>query len=218
MSEGIGKELAGKVETKGIWGTYDDGLKFVRAGGLHSESSGGSSEDLAHQVESGLNRPSSSLSSASSDSTPSSADSGAVFGTPSSGSVTSSAADAPTHLMFLGSSLGNFSREDATSFLGSLPLRPASGDTLLIGLDHDNPKETIERAYNDKAGYTRKFILNGLKGAGRALGDETLFNEDNWDYTNVRHVFQPHATADLCLMQSYDPNSRETLPYTHGTA
>jgi uncharacterized SAM-dependent methyltransferase len=90
--------------------------------------------------------------------------------------------------MFLGSSLGNFSRADGADFLRSLPLRPGSGDTLLIGLDHDNGKVMIEEAYNDTQGQTRKFIMNGLKGAGKALGDETLFDEANWDYVNVSYL------------------------------
>ena len=29
-----GDELSGKVETKGMWGTYDGGLKFIQEGGL----------------------------------------------------------------------------------------------------------------------------------------------------------------------------------------
>ncbi|EEB87992.1 hypothetical protein MPER_14431, partial [Moniliophthora perniciosa FA553] len=86
--------------------------------------------------------------------------------------------------MFLGSSLGNFTRSEGAEFLRSLPLRPGSSDTLLIGLDHDNEKQMIEKAYNDEAGYTRKFIMNGLKAAGRALGDENLFSEDKWEYVN----------------------------------
>jgi hypothetical protein len=32
----IGQQLTGKVATKGMWGTYDDGLKFLRNDGLES--------------------------------------------------------------------------------------------------------------------------------------------------------------------------------------
>lgn len=90
----------------------------------------------------------------------------------------------PLHIMFLGSSLGNFARPDAASFLKSLPLRPGSGDTLLLGLDHDNDKTLIENAYNDREGFTKKFIFNGLKVAGRALGDEDMFDQEKWEYVN----------------------------------
>jgi hypothetical protein len=95
-----------------------------------------------------------------------------------------SAAQRALHIMFLGSSIGNFPREEAASFLRSLPLRAGMSDTLLLGLDHDNAKEKIEEAYNDKKGYTRRFIMNGLRSAGRTLGDENLFDEKNWEYVN----------------------------------
>lgn len=49
-------------------------------------------------------------------------------------------------------------------FLSRLPLRAGSGDTLLLGLDGDNGKELVEKAYNDSKGITKDFIMNGLKG------------------------------------------------------
>lgn len=86
--------------------------------------------------------------------------------------------------MFLGSSIGNFSRPDAANFIRSLPLRPGSGDTLLLGLDHDNERELIEEAYNDPKGYTERFIKNGLRVAGLVVGNESLFDESKWEYIN----------------------------------
>jgi len=76
----------------------------------------------------------------------------------------------PLHLLFLGSSLGNFDRSGSANFLRSLPLRPGSSDTLLLGLDGRNEKTRVERAYNDPDGYTTKFILNGLNVVAKALG------------------------------------------------
>ena len=76
----------------------------------------------------------------------------------------------PLHLLFLGSSLGNFDRSDSVHFLRSLPLRPGSSDTLLLGLDGRNEKTLVEKAYNDPDGYTAKFILNGLNVTARTLG------------------------------------------------
>ncbi|KAJ7176135.1 hypothetical protein C8R43DRAFT_872626 [Mycena crocata] len=100
------------------------------------------------------------------------------------------------HFMFFGNSLGNFeSRASGADFLRSLPLRPGSGDTLLIGLDHDNGEEIINQSYNehDTGGYMTKFIMNAWKGAGEALGDETLFDEANWEYLNTGFVRAKHA-------------------------
>lgn len=173
----LGKQLVGKVETKGMWGTYHDGLRFIEHGGLlprHLSSNVFPAEACCSTPPS----PVSSDGSASEGSltTPSGSD--------SSFPPTPEGRKAPLHIMFLGSSLGNFSRSEAVSFLRSLPLRAGSGDTLLIGLDHDNEKNVIERAYNDPKGYTKRFIFNGLKAAGRALGDEKLFDTGKWEYFN----------------------------------
>ncbi|KIO25639.1 hypothetical protein M407DRAFT_236775 [Tulasnella calospora MUT 4182] len=95
------------------------------------------------------------------------------------------------HMLFLGSSLGSFPRLDAVEFLKSLPLRPGSGDTLLLGLDHRNDRNTIELSYNDPAGWTAKFELNGLRVAERVLqgrGEEVdrdygeIFSKDGWTF------------------------------------
>ena len=98
---------------------------------------------------------------------------------------TPDSAQPPLHIMFLGSSLGNFSRVEGAAFLRSLPLRRGCGDTLLLGLDHDNQAAKIETAYNDPKGYTKKFIMNGLKAAGSTLGDEHMFDEDKWEYVGM---------------------------------
>jgi uncharacterized SAM-dependent methyltransferase len=94
--------------------------------------------------------------------------------------------------MFLGSSLGNFTPDSACKFLRNLPLRPGSNDKLLLGLDHDNDKALVERAYNDSLGITRDFILNGLKVAGRILGNENAFDltAGHWEYVNFYNQFK----------------------------
>ncbi len=70
----------------------------------------------------------------------------------------------PLHLVFLGSSLGNFPREAAAPFLKSMPLK--EGDTFLIGLDGrpeagPEGRKKVEIAYNDPAGHTRLFEEHG---------------------------------------------------------
>jgi hypothetical protein len=81
----------------------------------------------------------------------------------------------PLHILFLGSSLGNFDRKDAAPFLRSLPMQP--GDTLLLGLDgRPTPgpagRTKVEVAYNDPSGHTRAFEENGWDVARRELGLE----------------------------------------------
>jgi hypothetical protein len=79
----------------------------------------------------------------------------------------------PLHIVFLGSSLGNFDRPSAGPFLKSLPLR--AGDTLLLGLDGrpapgKEGTRKVEIAYNDPAGYTRAFEEHGWEVVRKELG------------------------------------------------
>lgn len=173
-----GDALAGKVNAKGMWGTYEGGLSFIEEGGIERHSSEPADQhSLRHRHR--------TFSSSSSSSRSPSIDRESTPPTSVGHEVTDST---PLHILFLGSSLGNFDRPSSAGFLRSLPLRPGSGDTLLIGLDHDNSKEEIEQAYNDPKGVTRDFIMNGLKVAGRSLGNESLFEETNWKYVNKYNV------------------------------
>lgn len=186
----LGKFLTGKVETKGMWGTYNDGLKFIIDGGLVDRrfTDGYSSSIEPYR----LSLRNSSPTSSGCASTEVSESLNSDYSPPSTPEET----QPPLHILFLGSSLGNFSREAAADFLGSLPLRPGSGDTLLLGLDHDNDKEKIEEAYNDSKGYTARFIFNGLRAAGRALGAENMFDEDKWEYVNHYNIVSPPTFVD----------------------
>ncbi|KAJ3731182.1 DUF323 domain-containing protein [Lentinula guzmanii] len=203
ISSDIGTDLIGKVETKGMWGTYDDGLKFLNSTGLHASS--------AIDRLSRLAAPTSRFDAR--DLSPSSSTSGSdsTHASDLSPSSTPEEVQPPLHIMFLGSSLGNFNRIDGAAFLHSLPLRPGSGDTLLLGLDHANEKNLIEEAYNDPRNHTKNFIMNGLKGAGRAFGNETLFSENKWDYVNRydevdrRHeAFYKSKTSQVLRIPSTD--------------
>lgn len=201
-SEHLGAELDGKVDTRGMLGTYDAGLKFVEEGGLDSLFTMGPldlepSRDSISPILRGrpVSRTTSSCASSNySHSTPRTPSLTHLSepSTPSTAPIESS--PVPLHLLFLGSSLGNFARNDAAAFLKALPLRPGSQDTLLLGLDHDNGKEMIERAYDDRQGITRDFILNGLKGAGRAVGEEDTFGSD-WAYHSFYNEVESKDSA-----------------------
>ncbi|KAI0161669.1 C-type lectin protein [Hypoxylon sp. FL1284] len=82
-------------------------------------------------------------------------------------------------VLFLGSSIGNFHRDEAASFLKGFAdvLQPA--DSFLIGLDSCTDPSKIYHAYNDKDGITHSFILNGLVHANRILGHE-VFELGGW--------------------------------------
>jgi L-histidine Nalpha-methyltransferase / hercynylcysteine S-oxide synthase len=161
----LGSVLTGKVSTMGLLGTYEDGIHYFRQG-LERLL------DAVEDIDTSSGTP--SLSSPSSGT--SSPDPGWTADSP------------PLFFMFLGSSLGNFAPHEAVQFLGSLPLRPGSGDRLLLGLDHDNPASIVEPAYNDPQGLTEDFILNGLRCAGRTLGDETLLERGSWGYEGQYNI------------------------------
>ncbi|KAG8868209.1 hypothetical protein FRB97_002624, partial [Tulasnella sp. 331] len=244
LSDSIGKELKGKVDARGMWGTYDGGIDFIRNGGLLTidNSSNAMTDDperspttriqgiCSNQYEprkAPLNpsdetpRPSSPALSednrTEADSTLFTEHGGTHKTTTTASTIPSehgqntkarglrsrsispvrfgeeeAASYPPLHIMFLGSSIGNFPRPDAAEFLKGLPLRPGSGDTLLLGLDHRNDKETVEAAYDDPEGYSSRFALNGLRVAERVLqghGEDlerdygNIFKKDGWDFT-----------------------------------
>lgn len=157
----VGAQIRGRVAARGLCGTYDDCLKFIEEGGLDTRAS--------------LERPATEISDVSSNEGATGIDcDGTLAHTPSIRST--------LHILFLGSTLGNFNRGEEAAFLRSLPLRAGSGDTLLLGMDHENEPEEIEKAYNDPKGFARAFFLNGLQTTGRTLGDESLFDENKWEY------------------------------------
>ncbi|ODV92841.1 hypothetical protein CANCADRAFT_94337 [Tortispora caseinolytica NRRL Y-17796] len=92
--------------------------------------------------------------------------------------------DKPTFvsLLWLGSSIGNFTRDEAAEFLKSFTASALStSDQFFIGIDHRNNPEIVYKAYNDSEKLTAKFILNGLNQANRILG-EKVFDTRDFDY------------------------------------
>ncbi|BEI83892.1 hypothetical protein CcaverHIS002_0404960 [Cutaneotrichosporon cavernicola] len=82
-------------------------------------------------------------------------------------------AERPLQFLFLGSTLGDFEREDAPPFLRQLPLRP--GDTPLLGLDGPpvpGPEgcNKVELAYNDSTEYNWAFVGNAWDVVRAELG------------------------------------------------
>ncbi|KAI1205698.1 C-type lectin protein [Annulohypoxylon truncatum] len=82
-------------------------------------------------------------------------------------------------VLSLGSSIGNFHRDEAASFLKGFAdvLQPADG--FLIGLDSCTDPSKVYHAYNDQFGVTHRFILNGLVHANEILGHEA-FDLNDW--------------------------------------
>lgn len=73
-------------------------------------------------------------------------------------------------LMFLGSNIGNFLRDNAVNFFRQLREVMNENDRLFIGFDMQKDPRTIVAAYDDPQGVTAAFNLNLLTRINRALG------------------------------------------------
>jgi L-histidine N-alpha-methyltransferase len=75
-----------------------------------------------------------------------------------------------TILLFLGSSIGNLDRDNATALLHNVRRGLVLGDALFLGADLRKPKTILEPAYDDALGVTAAFNLNLLVRINRELG------------------------------------------------
>jgi L-histidine Nalpha-methyltransferase len=78
--------------------------------------------------------------------------------------------DCPKLILWLGSNVGNFHREEAAEFLAKIRETMKEADRLLIGVDLRKEKTILERAYDDSPGVTARFNLNLLTRINRELG------------------------------------------------
>ncbi len=81
---------------------------------------------------------------------------------------------------FPGSSIGNFSRAEATEFLAKVNQQLGDTGALLIGVDMKKDLGVLERAYNDAAGVTADFNLNVLTHLNREYG--ATFETDKFEH------------------------------------
>jgi L-histidine Nalpha-methyltransferase len=73
-------------------------------------------------------------------------------------------------LMFLGSNIGNFTREKSVAFFRHLREVMGPDDLLFIGFDLQKDPHVVAAAYDDAAGITARFNLNLLRRINRELG------------------------------------------------
>lgn len=86
----------------------------------------------------------------------------------------------PKLIIFLGSSIGNFSEEEIILFMKMLKNEMSDADRLLIGFDLVKDKKVLEDAYNDSAGITAEFNLNILQRINTEL-------DGNFDLNKFEH-------------------------------
>ncbi|HEY8831406.1 MAG TPA: L-histidine N(alpha)-methyltransferase [Gemmatimonadaceae bacterium] len=76
----------------------------------------------------------------------------------------------PTLVAFLGSTIGNFPREEAVRLLSHIASAMGPSDRFLLGADLVKDPAVINTAYNDSRGVTAAFNLNLLERLNRELG------------------------------------------------
>jgi L-histidine N-alpha-methyltransferase len=88
--------------------------------------------------------------------------------------------DGPTLALYIGSSIGNFSPDEAVGVLRNLRAQLRPGDSLLLGTDLVKDASLLLAAYNDAAGVTAEFNLNVLRRLNREL-------DADFDLASFRH-------------------------------
>lgn len=86
-------------------------------------------------------------------------------------------------ILFLGSNIGNFSKQEAIGFLRLMRESLNAGDYALIGVDLKKDPKVILRAYNDEQGITRSFNMNLLDRINQSL--DANFKKDNFIHSPV---------------------------------
>lgn len=108
-----------------------------------------------------------------------------------------------TLAMYIGSSIGNFSPEEARTILRSLRTELRPGDALLLGTDMVKDEATLVRAYDDEAGVTAAFNLNILHRLNRELGanfDTGCFrHRARWNRAESRIEMHLESTCNQCV-------------------
>jgi len=84
---------------------------------------------------------------------------------------------------FFGSSIGNFTREEAKEFLRDIGKGMGPNDKLLIGIDLKKEIPVLEAAYNDSQGVTADFNLNLLHRINKELGGN--FQLEKFEHRSV---------------------------------
>ncbi len=90
-------------------------------------------------------------------------------------------------ILFLGSNIGNYTREQSVAFFRQLRDVMELNDCLFIGFDLQKDPHVIANAYDDASGVTARFNLNLLKRINRELGGD--FEVDKFaHYANYRPI------------------------------
>lgn len=83
----------------------------------------------------------------------------------------------PSLVVFLGSTMGNFDRDESDQFWRQIEEHLCPGDFFLLGVDLVKDRAVLEAAYNDEAGVTAEFMKNLFVRMNRELGSDIDLDE-----------------------------------------
>lgn len=111
----------------------------------------------------------------------------------------------PNRLIFFpGSTLGNFSPSEASSFLRTLRSLAGFHGGILLGVDLRKEPEILEAAYDDSAGVTSAFNLNLLVRMNRELGAD--FDIENFEHLAVYNTDEHRIEMHLRSLKNQEVN------------
>jgi dimethylhistidine N-methyltransferase len=137
--------------------------------------------------------------------------------------------DGTTLALYIGTSIGNFSPEEARLILRNLGTQLRVGDALLLGTDMVKDEPTLVAAYDDREGITAAFNLNILHRLNRELGanfDPVCFHhralwnsvesriEMHLESAQEQGISIEHADLDLQLMRGETIHTENSYKFT----
>ena len=137
--------------------------------------------------------------------------------------------DGTTLALYIGTSIGNFSPEEARLILANLGSQLETGDALLLGTDMVKDELTLLAAYDDSRGITAAFNSNILHRLNRELGanfDAARFRhrvvwnciesriEMHLESMQEQHVSIEHADLDVHFMRRETIHTENSYKFT----
>lgn len=116
-------------------------------------------------------------------------------------------------ILFLGSNIGNFSKEKSLFFLDHLRSVVKQGDLVCIGFDLKKEPSIIMEAYNDPHGHTAAFNLNLLQRINDDLGGD--FNLQNFAHQEIYETETGTAKSYLVSKIKQQVNIRKLYKIFH---
>ena len=112
----------------------------------------------------------------------------------------------PALIIFLGSTIGNFTPEEEHIFWSDIAHYMQAGDNFLLGIDLVKDREILDAAYNDKAGVTAQFSKNYFVRMNRELSTRV-------DLDRIAHVafFNP-SREQMEIYSEFLSDQTITLP------